>query len=431
MATNKSLQIDVHYLTRVEGHGNIVVDVKNGELRRCDLEIIEAPRFFEAMLRGQPYPQAAHLASRICGICSVAHSTASLRATENALGLTLSEQTILLRKLIFHAEILDSHILHTYMLVAPDFLGAGSVIALAKTAQPVVLRALRMKKTAGDICTAIGGRHTHPISMTVGGFTHFPASDELHSLGERLEVMRGDVNATVELFQKIKIPGFERDTEFIALRKENEYCFVDGVIAGTDGGSRPIPDYRSVTNEFQVAHSTAKHARHLRPSYMVGSLARFNVNHDQLHPKAQAAAAALNLKPKCINPYMNSVAQVVEIAHCLEDSILIIQRLLKKGLVWEEPALPGRVSGRGAGAVEAPRGTLFHDYSYDAGAVQEANCIIPTAQNLANIEADMRALVPQILDRTPEEITLALEMLVRAYDPCISCSTHMLKVKFV
>ena len=431
MATNKSLQVDVHYLTRVEGHGNIVVDVKNGELRRCDLEIIEAPRFFEAMLRGQPYFQAAHLAARICGICSVAHTTASLRATENALGLTLSEQTILLRKLIFHAEILDSHILHAYMLVAPDFLGAGSVIALAKTAQPVVLRALRMKKTAGDICAAIGGRHTHPISMAVGGFTHFPTGDELYALGELLEAMREDVNATVELFQKIKIPDFERDTEFLALRKEDEYCFIDGVIAGTEGGSRPIEEYRDVTNEYQVAHSTAKHARHLRPSYMVGALARFNVNHDQLHPKAQAAAAALNLKPKGINPYMNTVAQVVEIAHCVEDSILIIQRLLKKGIVWEEPALLGRTSGRGAGAVEAPRGTLYHDYSYDAGAVQEANCVIPTGQNLANIEADMRALVPKVLDRSRDEITLALEMLVRAYDPCISCSTHMLKVKFV
>ena len=171
------VKIDVHHITRVEGHGNIVVDVRNGELKRCDLEIVEAPRFFEAMLRGRPYEQSSHLTSRICGICAVGHATTSLRATEKALGVELSEQTQLLRKLNFYGEILDSHILHTYMLAAPDYLGVDSVIPLASSAPDVVLRALRMKKLAGDICQAIAGRHTHPIAMVVGGFTHFPNRD--------------------------------------------------------------------------------------------------------------------------------------------------------------------------------------------------------------------------------------------------------------
>ncbi len=426
----KNIKVDVHHITRVEGHGNIVVDVRNGELKQCELQIVETPRFFEAMLRGRPYLESSHITSRICGICAVGHATASLRATEKALGITLSDQTVLLRRLNFHGEIMDSHILHTYMLVAPDFLGVGSVIPLARSAPDVVLRALRMKKLAGDLCKTLCGRHTHPIALTVGGFTHFPSNDELIALRERLEAMRDDVDATVELFQKLEMPAFERDTEYIALHKDDEYCFIDGVIASTDGGTWPVEKYRSVTNEDIVPHSSAKHCRNQRDAYMVGALARFNVNYNQLHSKAKAAAIALGIKPKCTNPYMNSVAQIVEIVHCVEDAIILLDKVLAKGVTWEDPAPPARLSGEGVGACDVPRGTLFHNYVIEDGRVVEANCIIPTGQNLANVEADMRALVPTILDQTQEQITQALEMLVRAYDPCISCSSHMLDVRF-
>jgi coenzyme F420-reducing hydrogenase alpha subunit len=317
------------------------------------------------------------------------------------------------------------------MLIAPDFLGVGSVIPLAKSAPDVVLRALRMKKLSGDICKYIAGRHTHPIAMTVGGFTHYPSEEELVELRERLVVVRADVDATVDLFATLEMPPFERDTEYIALHKEDEYCFIDGVIASTDGGTWPIEEYRSVTNETIVPHSSAKHAANQRDAYMVGALARFNVNYAQLHPRAKAAAEKMGIQPKCTNPYMNTVAQVVEIAHCVEDSIAIIDKLLARGIVWEDPAPPTRMSGEGVGSCDVPRGTLFHNYVIEDGKVVGANCIIPTGQNLANVEADMRALVPQILDQTQEQITLALEMLVRAYDPCISCSVHLLKVDWV
>lgn len=425
-----NVKIDVHHLTRVEGHGNIVVDVQNGELKQCELQIVETPRFFEAMLRGRPYYESSHITSRICGICAVGHATASLRATEKALGIEISPQTELLRRLNFHGEILDSHILHAYMLVAPDFLGVGSVIPLAKTAPDVVLRALRMKKLAGDLCKAICGRHTHPIAMTVGGFTHFPSKQELVDLRSRFEAMREDVDHTVELFSGLTLPAFERDTEYIALHKPDQYCFIDGVIASTDGGQWPIEDYRKVTNETIVPHSSAKHTSNQRESYMVGALARFNVNYDQLHPRAKAVAQKLGMKPKVSNPYANTVAQVVEIVHCVEDAIILIDQLLERGVRYEDPVPPARMSGEGSGAADVPRGTLFHNYTIEDGVVVGANCIIPTGQNLANVEADMRALVPTILDKPKEDITMALEMLVRAYDPCISCSTHILDVRF-
>jgi sulfhydrogenase subunit alpha len=424
-----SKRIDVHHVTRVEGHGNIVVELLDGQLKECRFDVIETPRFFEAMLRGRPYTEASHITSRICGICATGHATASLRASENALGVQPSLQTQLLRKLTFHGEILDSHILHVYMLVAPDFLGVGSVIPLASSHPDVVLRALRMKKLAGDICAAVAGRHTHPIAMAVGGFTHFPKRSELLELRQRLVDSRLDVDATVELAASLPWPKFERDTEYVSLSKPDEYAFIDGDIVTSDGTRVPAEAYRQVTNEYLVPYSSAKFTRNKRESLMVGALARFNNNYAQLHPKAKDAAATLGLKPKVTNTYLNTAAQVVEIVHCTEDAIAVIDQLLELGVRPEPLAPVQRMPGEGVGVCEVPRGLLIHNYAIGAdGNITGANCIIPTNQNLGNLQADFRARVPQISDRPVDEMRLDLEMLVRAYDPCISCSVHVLEV---
>jgi coenzyme F420-reducing hydrogenase alpha subunit len=427
-----TVNVNVHHLTRVEGHGNIVVDVTNGELVRCELQIVEAPRFFEAMLRGRPYYEASHITSRICGICSVGHATASLRATESALGVEISEQTELLRKLLFHGEIIDSHVLHVYMLVAPDFFGVGSVLPLATSHPEVVKRALRIKKLSGDLCAMVAGRHTHPITMAVGGFTHLPTIKDLLAMRERLVAAREDMDETIALLKTLPWPQFERETEYVSLQKDDEYAFIDGQIATSDGFAYPIPEYRRVTNEYLVPHSTAKHTKHNRESYMVGALARFNNNYDKLHPRAREAAEQFGMKPLVSNSFLNSAAQAIEMVHCVEDSIRLIDELVDRGIQEEPPFRFQGQGGEGVGSCDVPRGILFHNYIIDdAGSIQEANCIIPTGQNYANMEADMRALVSQILDRPQEEITHMMEMLIRAYDPCISCSTHLLNVEFV
>ncbi len=424
-------QIHVHHVTRVEGHGDIVVDVQNGEIKECRFDVVEAPRFFEAFVRGRPWHEINHITSRICGICSVGHSTASVLATEAAMGVQLTEQATLLRKLLFHGEVLDSHVLHTYYLIAPDFLGVPSVIPLVATHRAVVERALRMKKLAGDLCAMIAGRHTHPCALVVGGFTHTPKERELREMRQRLVDARPDVEESLALFASLPWPQFERPTEYVSLHKDDEYAFVGGKIVTSDGFSYPVADYKKVTNEWCVPNSTAKWTKHNRDAYMVGALARFNNNYAQLHPKAKEAAAKLGLKPIVTNPFLNTAAQAVEIVHCLEDGIRIIDELLTRGVQPEGPAPVEVKAGDGTGSCDVPRGILFHHYTYDEkGVCTSANCIIPTNQNWANVNADMRAFLPTILDKPQDEIRLLLEMLVRAYDPCISCSTHLLRVRF-
>lgn len=427
----QNLDINVHYVTRVEGHGNIVVNLKDGVLQEANFHVVEAPRLFEQFVVGRSWEEMNHITCRICGICSVSHTCASLRATEAALGIELTEQTRLLRLLIFNGEMISSHVLHVYFLVAPDLLGVKSVLPLVDTHPEVVLRAMRMKKLSYDLCAAIGGRHTHPVAMVPGGFTHVPKESELSALRERLVACREDVWQTVATLKTLSLPSFERETEYISLTHPDRFAFYEGDIKSSDGYVVPATEYRSVVNEYIVPFSTAKHTRWHRESYAVGALARVNNNFDQLLPLAKEVAAELGFSVPCYNPYLNSVAQVIETAHCVEDSIALIDQLLGRGLQRETPEVKPR-AGRGVGVVEAPRGILFHEYEYDErGKCVWANCVIPTNQNYGNLCRDMQARVPQLLDQPKERITLDLEMLVRSYDPCISCSTHLLDVTFV
>jgi sulfhydrogenase subunit alpha len=429
--TTKTVNFKVHHVARIEGHGNIVVNAKDGKIEECKWEVPESPRFFESMLRGLSYSDVNFIAPRICGICAVAHSTASIEATEAAFGVRLTEQAKLLRDLLFDAETLTSHILHTYFLVAPDFLGVGSVIPLATTHTDVVLRALRLKKFGNNWADMLCGRKTHPLSQVAGGFVKLPTEEQLKGIKDELEgwVMK-DMVTTVDLFKTLKFPSFTRETEYVALVKPDEYCFVGGQIGSSDTKPVPVNDYLKVTNEFCVPWSTAKFTKHLRESYQVGALARFNLNHDKLHPKAKKVAEALGLKAPAHNPFLISAAQLVETMHVVENSIMLIDKLLTKGIKQEKPDVKVR-AGRGVGAVEAPRGILFHDYTFDDdGKCIAANIIIPTNENHNSIQHDFEKLLPEILDKPQDEIKLTMEMLVRAYDPCVSCSTHMLEVKF-
>ena len=434
---NKNFNVEVKHVTRVEGHGNIYVNVKNGTLERCEWNIPEAPRFFEAMVLGRSWSELHHITSRICGICSIGHTLASLKATEAAMGITISDQDLKLRKLALHAENLQSHILHVGFLVLPDLMGVGSVIPLASSNPEEVKIVLRLHRLANEMSNMICGRTTHPQRLIPGGFSKIPSMKQLTELRERLRASVPDLQAVAELLKSLapKIPDFVRETEFIALTTPNEYALYDGKIGSTDTAAAPAREYLSYTNEYIVHNSTAKWAKNKRESYMVGALARLNINYDKLSSLARKIAEMFGLKPVCHNPFMNNVAQLVEVVHSVEDSIKLINELEAAGLKsqpeYNLPEIKVK-AGQGVGAVEVPRGVLFHDYTYNNnGICTKANCIIPTNQNHGNIQLDLKALVPKIMDKTPKEIELTLEMLVRAYDPCISCSTHAIKVHFV
>ncbi|MCF7875491.1 Ni/Fe hydrogenase subunit alpha [Candidatus Bipolaricaulota bacterium] len=437
--SDEKIDVDVEYLTRVEGHGNIKVNANDGQIEKCEWQVIETPRYFESMVVDQSWKELHHITSRICGICSIGHTLASLKATEAALGVEISEQDKLLRKLALHAENMQSHVLHVGYLALPDLMGEGSVIPLASSHPDELKTVIRLHRLSNEMSDMVCGRTTHPQRLIPGGFSKIPSEDELLQLQDKLKNSFNDLMAVADLCEEKadKFPGFSRETEFISLTNEEEYAFYEGQVRSTDTGVSPITEYEDITNEYVVEQSTAKFARNNRSSYMVGALARLNNNYDQLSPMAKGVAERFNLKPVNHNPYMNNIAQLVEVVHNVRDAINIIDTLLDNGLEPQNEYYEPQVDvqkGRGIGAVEVPRGILFHDYTYnEEGICTSGNCVIPTNQNHANIQQDMEKLAPELIenDKGEDEIELSLEMLVRAYDPCISCSTHHLDVDFV
>ena len=421
-----NLEVDVHHLTRVEGHGNIKIRVADGKLTEARWDIVETPRFFEVILKGKHYTTAGILTARICGICSIGHCLASVRATENAFGVDVPPAAAKLRLLAKHGETLQSHVLHLFFLAAPDFLGLPSAIPLQELKPDVFALAARLKGVANRICDVVAGRTTHPVSIQVGGMARMPDKYVLRELKSLLENSVHDLGATAELFATLDIPDFSRETEFVSLRGERDYSFIGGRLLSSDGVEHAEADYRAMTNEYVTENNTSKWCKLSRESFAVGALARLNNNYHRLHPQARAAAVQFDLAPVSHNPFMNNVAQLIECVHVVYDSIKIIDQLLDDGQGETMAPVTPR-AGQGVGAVEVPRGILYHDYEYDdRGRIVRANCVIPTTQNNANIHHDLKALAEQFAvdGMTDQRLELLCSMLVRAYDPCISCSVH-------
>ena len=430
----KKVNISVNHVTRVEGHGNIRLRASDGKVEHVEWQVPEAPRFFEAMVRGRSFEDIQTIVSRICGICSVTHSMAAIKGIEDAMGIKVSEQTDKLRILCHYGEQIESHSLHVGYLVAPDLLGQNSVIPLIESHPDVVKTIIRIHRLGNMWMELIGGRMTHPITLKPGGFTAIPSEQQLRELKKAIEDAVPDVKMLIKVVLSLadKFPAFDRDTEYIALKYPDYYTFYHGDIASTDTDETvPVHKFERVVNEYVVPQSTAKWCKWHRDSYAVGALARFNQNAEQLLPMAAETAKQFGLKKGACNPYLNNVAQVIECAQVAEHSLQLLDELLTKGLK-AEPVKVEPKAGEGVGCVEAPRGILFHRYVFDEkGLCTKANICIPTGQNHANIQKDFEALAPQIIDRDQDEIRLLLEMLVRSYDPCISCSTHFLNVEFV
>ena len=442
MSTN--IDINVHHVTRIEGHGNIVVNVTDGSIEKCEWQVPEAPRFFEAMVRGRRYDDIQTIVSRICGICSISHSLVATKAVEDALGLEVSEQTDLVRHLMHYSEQLQSHVLHVGYLVAPDLFAEKSVVPLVPKATDAVLKIIKCHRVANQMSALIAGRITHPITLTPGGMTKVPTVEELTELKAALADCVPDLVDICKVVLSVaeNLPAFDRETEYVSLKQTHpaykgtlsEYSFYHGDITSTDcngDGDMPVNKWESVANEYVSSQSTAKWAKWHRESYFAGAIARYKNQAQFLSPLAKVVEEMFGMTVDNVNPYMNNVCQLIEAAHVVEASVEIIDKLIATGTKPEKVEITPK-AGRGYAAIEAPRGILFHAYEFDKnGECVWGNCCIPTNQNHANIQYDFEKLVPQYMEEGEDALRQKMEMLVRAYDPCVSCSTHMLNVEFV
>ena len=418
-------KLTIEHVARIEGHGNITVDVADGVVRDIRMDIVEPARFFESMVVGRRFDDAPLITSRICGICSPNHVLTSIKALEVALDVEVSDRTRLLRKLLVYGSYLQNHATHLYILAAPDYVGLPNVFPLADSHPDIVERALRLKKLGNDLTTLVGGRPVHPVTAVIGGFTSEPEAEALQGYRDLLLGVAQDALATVELFASFPVPDFRTAGEMLALTAGDDYAIYDGDTAALEAGwRRPCGEYREFTGETVVGHSNAKHSTVGGRPFLVGSVARANINADKLNDAGRAAMAKSGLTLPTRNPFHMNVLQAVELADASARCAGYIERLLDMG--GSSIPEPFRIrAGEGGSATEAPRGTLYHSYAVDDdGIVTRGDVITPTAQNLANIEADMRAFAPTIADRSTEVFTLLVEELVRSYDPCLSCAVH-------
>ncbi|MFP4439688.1 MAG: Ni/Fe hydrogenase subunit alpha [Chloroflexaceae bacterium] len=425
---SKTTTIKVDYLARVEGEGGLYVKVKDKNVTDVQLRIFEPPRFFEAFLLGRDYGEVPDITARIWGICPVAYQMSSVHAMENAFGVKVEGPLRELRRLIYCGEWIESHVLHFSMLHAPDFLGYPDAIQMAKDHPEIVQAALKLKKAGNDIVTFIGGREIHPINVRVGGFYKVPTRRELkRRLKDQLEEAREIAKVAVDWTASLPCPDFERDYEYVALQHPDEYPYNEGRLVSNKGLDIDIYEYPDYFAEEHVAHSTALHSvLKARGAYHVGPLARYNLNFDRLSPMAQEAARNVGLGSQCYNPFKSIVVRAVETLYACDEAL----RIIDSYEMPDEPAVKVEPrAGVGHGCSEAPRGILYHRYRIDdEGNIRDARIIPPTSQNQKTIENDLWQFVPQNINTAHDKLTWQCEQVIRNYDPCISCSTHFLKL---
>lgn len=413
-------------MTKIEGHATLRVNIKGKEITDVKLEAVEGARYFEGIMVGRSYSEVPMIASRICGVCCGSHAITALMAVEEALGVTVSEQTRKLREALLLSSVAQSHLLHLYFLTLPDYLGFADAIQMASKHREALRNALKLKKGCNDVARVVGGRDVHAIALRTGGFSSVPSKSELELLVRNLKGAKKLAAETAELFSVIKPPQFQRETEYKALRAEGEYAFLPGVIASSKEGEFIDDDFGHYLSEVIKPYSTAKVVLSFGKPYMVGALARMNLNRQWLSDDAKEALRQSPIRFPNYSPFANNFAQSVEVLHCVDRLIDLLEEIRP---VKEPPQKINVRKGIGVIATEAPRGTLFHKYELSRqGTVRKADIITPTTQNLANIEADIKEFLPSILGKPKDELVLEVEKLIRAYDPCISCATHFLQL---
>jgi sulfhydrogenase subunit alpha len=425
--------VEIEPVARVEGHGEIFLEFEGDKVKNVNFSITEGPRFFEVLVRGKYFRHVPSIVTRICAICTVSHKLASIKAIESAFDVEVTEQTELLRELIHMGSILESDYLHTYFLALPDFLGMPNAIALYKDHPDEVNRALKLKAIGNDIQELIGGRPIHPEKPIIGGFTGLPSRRQLVELRDKLKDNVKDTVEAYRLFASLDYPNeMELTSPYSTLvsSRSDEFTLMGDTIA-LDDARYALSDYREVIKEEVIPWSTAKVSKTSNDSaVMVGSLSRLNIMKKFTYDHV-LEAKDIHFPFPSNNILHNNLGQAFECIYAWERAIEIIDRLLYLEMKDERPLKVEPIESHGIGSLEVPRGTLYHEYWIDkAGKITDANIITPTAINNLIIDQDMKR-VGKILSEqglTKNEVRHKMEMIARAYDPCISCATHLVKI---
>jgi sulfhydrogenase subunit alpha len=422
-------EINLNHICKIEGHAHLNLKIENGQVQKCELKASEGARFFEALVLNKKLEDIQEIVSRICGICSSAHSVAAIQTLEEAIGLKPTQQQILIREMLMIGERLRSHATHLYFMSLPDYLNAPSVLSLGPEHKSKINDALEIVSLGNKIIEAFGGREMHPFLKIKEDLPNINKKE----LIEKINTSKKAIYRAIELFSSLKYPDFQRETDYLSLSEENSYANISGKIKSSSGKFID-DDYKQHLSEDIKEYATSKFVLKKGESYMLGSMARINNNYKNLDDETKKVLnktlSKLNLKLPLNNPYHNLICQAIELLEAANRAILFLQKELPKN---QDDQKINIKEGRGVTAVEAPRGTLFHEYIIDKkGIITYCNIITPTAQNLNTMEHDITTLVNQLLkeNNTKEKIVDKIEKLIRAYDPCFSCSTHFLKVNW-
>lgn len=416
--------IKINHIAKMEGHTGFVAQIMNGDVKKAKLETLEGARLIEGVLLGRDYFEAPMICGRICGICPIVHFLSSTQAIEEAFKIKVSSQTNQLRKIMEHLQIVHSHSLHMFFLSLPDFFEIENDLNFIKKYPKETNAVLRVRKFAIDLVELIGGRIVHPLTMQVGGFKKLPSSAEVNGLMKNYQSVFEDALFVAKFAQKIKYPNFTRQTEFISLSDPKEYEVLQGSIITSTGRKMSAKDFYDKIEEHHQRLEKVKRVTFYEQPYYIGALARINNNFSLLSPTAQKLWQGFGAPIPSYNSFHNVFAQAVEIVNSLAEIKKLFEQL---GPIDQKNTTVKVITkaGEGYGAVEAPRGILLDYYKLDKnGKILEANIITPTAQFLANLEADLKAFVPRVEKMSVHKRRIKIRSLIRSYDPCISCATH-------
>ncbi len=426
MPSRREIGIRVPLLARVEGEGALEIHIHEGRIEELKLRIFEPPRLFEKFLEGRDFFEVPDMVARICGICPVAYQSCAVAALEGIFGTTPSPWARAMRRVIYCGEWIESHALHIHLLALPDFLGFDSAPAMARDHPHEVRRGLHLQGIGNDLIRLFGGRSVHPVGLKVGGLSRAPEKGEVEAMVQRLKDALPEAEALIAWLASLDLPQAEQDFICVSLRHPEDYPITEGRIASSSGLDIPPSAFEDHFEERQVPHSTALHCHlHGRP-YLVGPLARLNLNLDRLPERTRKALEATGIPFPSRNMYHSVLARAVEIHYALTEAVRLLENYHP-----EAPCLPVTPkAGTGYGCTEAPRGILWHRYQVDEqGRIRKARIVPPTSQNQARIEEDLRlSLEAMGLDRPDDELRKRGETVIRNYDPCISCATHFLRL---